>query len=73
METTDPYDLLIKTITVSPFQQNARVLIDPNAKKAVIIDPGDEVDMILHSIDPKEIEITDILLIKFLQNGHIVH
>jgi|AACY02.7.fsa_nt_gi Zn-dependent hydrolases, including glyoxylases len=62
METNDPIDLLIKTITVSPFQQNARVIIDPNAKKAIVIDPGDETDMILHSIDPKEIQITDIVL-----------
>ncbi len=36
--------LIVKTIPVCEYQQNARVLLDTHTKKAVIIDPGGEAE-----------------------------
>ena len=37
--------LTIDTISVTPYQQNARVLIDTAKNEAVLIDPGGDVDL----------------------------
>ena len=44
--------LHIHTQIVSDFQQNARVLIDDTSQKAMIIDPGDDVETLLNLADP---------------------
>ena len=41
-----PMTLHIYTKIVTDFQQNARVLIDDHSKKAIIIDPGGDVELI---------------------------
>jgi glyoxylase-like metal-dependent hydrolase (beta-lactamase superfamily II) len=38
---------LVRTIPVGPLQCNCSIVADPEAREAVVIDPGDEVDRIL--------------------------
>lgn len=59
----------IEVITVSPFQQNARILICPETKKAVIVDPGDEAQRIMDRVKELEVDIQYILA----THGHIDH
>ncbi|MBT6120113.1 MBL fold metallo-hydrolase [bacterium] len=59
--------MIIKTIQVSPFQQNSRILIDPTSNKVMIIDPGDDISNILNLCDGRL--ITDI----FITHSHIDH
>ena len=51
--------LTIDTISVTPYQQNARVLIDTAKNEAVLIDPGGDVDRILLKC-PDYVQVTSI-------------
>jgi hydroxyacylglutathione hydrolase len=42
--------LHIHTETVTPFDQNARILSCSESKEAVVIDPGGDVDIIISAI-----------------------
>jgi hydroxyacylglutathione hydrolase len=43
-------DPLIQTLPVGPLQCNCSILVDPETREAVIIDPGDEPDRILAAL-----------------------
>jgi glyoxylase-like metal-dependent hydrolase (beta-lactamase superfamily II) len=61
--------LQIFTIPVTPFSQNARVLFEPQARSAVIVDPGGDIEEILSivgQLDPVELRI-------LLTHAHIDH
>ena len=61
--------LHIYTEVVSEFQQNARVLIDDSCQKAMIIDPGADVEKLLEIVDPSINHVESI----FLTHCHIDH
>lgn len=54
-------DIEIVTIVVSPFQQNCRLVKDRATGEALIIDPGDEAERILHVVEEKDARVTRIL------------
>ncbi len=61
--------MIIKTLVVSPFQQNARLILDELTGKATVVDPGDEIERILAAVDLKRYEIVSILI----THSHIDH
>ncbi len=61
--------LIIKTFTISHFDQKARVLIDTQSKKACIIDPGASVEMLYDATEPGTNSLESI----FLTHCHIDH
>ena len=54
--------LHIYTKIVTDFQQNARVLIDDHSKKAIIIDPGGDVESLYELANTKENQVESIVL-----------
>ncbi len=61
--------LIIKTLVVSPYQQNARILIDTKTQRSVIIDPGADCETILQEANPTLYPVESI----FLTHCHIDH
>ena len=59
----------IKTLIVGPIQENCYIASDPESKEAVVIDPGDEADMIIDYIKAHELKVKYILL----THGHHDH
>ena len=47
--------LLVKTISVTMYQQNSRILMDESQSKAIIVDPGGDVALILEQLPSKYI------------------
>jgi hydroxyacylglutathione hydrolase len=56
-------------IPVTPFQQNCAVLWDDGSKRAVVVDPGGDVDRILAVIGEAGAEVERI----WLTHGHLDH
>jgi glyoxylase-like metal-dependent hydrolase (beta-lactamase superfamily II) len=46
--------VIVRTITVTPFEQNARILADPRAREALIVDPGGDVPAVLAAVPVNE-------------------
>ena len=61
--------MLLETRAVPPFQKNGFVLGCERTRQAVLIDPGDEVDMLLHVIQRQELAVQSILL----THAHVDH
>lgn len=65
--------MLVRTVPVTAFQQNARVLIDPASATAVIVDPGGDVASLLAAVDlgisGKALSVTAIAL----THAHLDH
>ncbi len=59
----------IETIVVSPFQQNARILICTETKCGILVDPGDEAEKILARVKELEVKIEYIIA----THGHVDH
>jgi glyoxylase-like metal-dependent hydrolase (beta-lactamase superfamily II) len=55
-------ELDIRSFTVGPVQENAYILRLAGATRAVLIDPGDEPDRLLHAIDDLGVQIEAILI-----------
>ena len=60
--------LQIKTIVVTPFQQNARILIDDVLNRCVIVDPGGDIPLILAEL-PDDCVIDAL----WITHSHIDH
>ena len=60
--------LVIKTIPVTMYEQNARILIDNAQKEAVIVDPGGDITNILAEL-PSDIRLKQI----WITHSHIDH
>jgi hydroxyacylglutathione hydrolase len=56
-------------IPVTPFQQNCAILWDDETKRALVVDPGGDVDRILAAIDQTGVIVERILL----THGHLDH
>jgi len=63
--------LIVRTVVVTPFVQNARVLIDDASRRSVAVDPGGEAEKILPLLKLRD-EPTDVESI-FLTHAHIDH
>ncbi len=61
--------MLIKTFTITPFQQNSRVVACEKTRKAICIDPGEKSDEIVDFINDNELELQAITL----THGHLDH
>jgi hydroxyacylglutathione hydrolase len=59
----------IETITVTPFEQNSRLIIDTNNSVGAVLDPGGEVSRIINCIEKRRINIKSILL----THSHLDH
>lgn len=59
----------IEVLVVSPFEQNARILICEKTKQAILLDPGDEADRFLDKIEEYNLLPQYILA----THGHIDH
>jgi hydroxyacylglutathione hydrolase len=61
--------MLIETRAVPPFQKNGFVLGCERTRHAVLIDPGDELDMLLDVVDRQGLAVQSILL----THAHVDH
>ncbi len=61
--------MLIKTFTITPFQQNTRVVACETTRKAICIDPGEKCDEIAGFINGNGLELQAITL----THGHLDH
>ncbi len=56
-------------IPVTPFQQNCSLLICEQTNKAVVVDPGGDLDIILQRVDNENVTLESILV----THGHLDH
>lgn len=61
--------MIIETFTITPFQQNTRVVACEDTKKAICIDPGEKCDAIVDFINENGFELQAITL----THGHLDH
>lgn len=61
--------LEIERLIVSPFQQNCRILYCSESKEGVVVDPGDEAERILSTVNKLGVKVQYILA----THGHIDH
>lgn len=61
--------MTIETICVTPFQQNARLIIDDESLDAAVVDPGGDVPLILQTIKKHDVSVKAIIL----THSHIDH
>jgi glyoxylase-like metal-dependent hydrolase (beta-lactamase superfamily II) len=61
--------MLIETRSVPPFQKNGYVVACEKTRHAVMIDPGDEVQMLLDFVERQSLEVQSILL----THAHVDH
>ena len=61
--------MFVETRAVPPFQKNGYVVACEQTREAVVIDPGDEVDMLLDVIDSQSLAVRGILL----THAHVDH
>ncbi len=54
--------MIIETFTITTFQQNTRVVVCEDTKKAVCIDPGERCDEIADFINENDFELQAITL-----------
>ena len=59
----------VEIIPVTPFQQNCSLLVCERTKKAAVIDPGGDLDLIRDAVMKRGVELEKILL----THGHIDH
>lgn len=59
----------VAIIPVTPFQQNCSLLVCEQTKKAAVVDPGGDVELILDAVKQQGVELEKILL----THGHIDH
>ena len=61
--------LQIFTFVITPFVQNARLLVDPETKDCMVVDPGGEADFLLSFIERLGVKVSSV----FLTHSHIDH
>ena len=61
--------LTIETISVTPFMQNCRVLIDSDSKECVVVDPGGDANAIANVIKKSGTTLREI----WLTHAHLDH
>jgi hydroxyacylglutathione hydrolase len=61
--------MIIETRAVGPFQKNGYVVACETTRQAVVIDPGDEIDQLLHVVSGQSLDVRSILL----THAHVDH
>ena len=61
--------MLIKTFTITPFQQNTRIVVCEKTSTAICIDPGEKCDAIVEFINDNDYVLQAITL----THGHLDH
>ena len=61
--------MILKTLTVGPFQENCYIVGDEESGEGVLVDPGDEASRIALAVEQTEMEIGQIVL----THAHIDH
>ena len=61
--------LQISIVPVTQYQQNCCVVFDDEAKIAVVVDPGGEVEKIVSAIEQLEVKVEAV----WLTHGHLDH
>jgi glyoxylase-like metal-dependent hydrolase (beta-lactamase superfamily II) len=61
----------VRMFTVGPVQENCFVVRQKGAERAVIVDPGDEADRLLQSIEALEIKTVEAILVTHTHFDHI--
>lgn len=61
--------MIIETITVSPFEQNCRVLVDPVSRKCAVVDPGGDSSKVIGVIGRHQATVESL----WLTHSHLDH
>jgi len=61
--------MIVETRAVPPFQKNGYVVACEATREAMIIDPGDEIDSLLHVVAGQSLQVRSILL----THAHVDH
>lgn len=61
--------MIIEKFTITPFQQNSRVVVCEDTNKAICVDPGEKSDAIVEFINKNNYELQAITL----THGHLDH
>ncbi len=61
--------MIIETFVLSPFQQNTRIVVCEETRKAICIDPGEKSDKIVNFLNDNDFELQAITL----THGHLDH
>ncbi len=67
--------MIEKTLSVGPFQCNCRILVCPKTGDGLLVDPGDESDVILREIQAIEARLGRSVRVRYLlhTHGHLDH
>jgi hydroxyacylglutathione hydrolase len=60
-----------RMLTVGPVQENCFIVREPGASRAVIVDPGEEAERILHVVNELGIEQVEAILVTHTHFDHI--
>ena len=61
----------VRMFTVGPVQENCFIAREPEADKAVIVDPGDEADRLLKAVEDLGIKRVEAILVTHTHFDHI--
>jgi hydroxyacylglutathione hydrolase len=61
----------VRMFTVGPVQENCFIVRQPEAKTAVIVDPGEEADRLLRGIDELGVETVEAILVTHTHFDHV--
>lgn len=61
--------MIIETFVLTPFQQNTRVVVCPDTRRAICIDPGEKSDRMISYLNENDFELQAITL----THGHLDH
>ncbi len=61
----------VRMFTVGPVQENCFIVREPDAKGAVIIDPGDEADRLLGALRDLDVETVEAILVTHTHFDHV--
>jgi hydroxyacylglutathione hydrolase len=61
----------VRAFTVGPVQENCYIVRSPEAKSAVIIDPGEEAERLIEALTSLQIEQLDAILITHTHFDHV--
>ncbi len=61
--------LIVETVTNGPFQENCFIAGDADTRKAILVDPGDEEELILSEVRSHDLEVTEIVC----THAHVDH
>jgi hydroxyacylglutathione hydrolase len=61
----------VRMFTVGPVQENCFIVRQPEAKTAVVVDPGEEADRLLRGIDELGVETVEAILVTHTHFDHV--